>query len=367
MRSPETILLDTDWAGLGHAYGSAADAPEQLLNLLSENAEACGNALAYLDAAVLHQYTVYSSTAPAVRFVAAILDDPRVLVPCESAFPWDDRERPLRAALLGWLGTVAESAAWDDPEGYEDDEEAEAFAACRALIPELYARVSPYLSDPDSAVRQAATVAVMHMLEAPELVGQRPGVASQLLLSAPDASPVDRAGIALTLGRWGIAALLDDEHPGVRACAAIFTAYDNDPAALDEVRSALRDPVAADDLLDEQPPQLETRLRFLVEALLRRTTTFDEVADIAVVIAGVTSENAVRDEWGPLLERAFPEGLTGEMSEAQHRYLAALVANDRCWGNNGDRSTLFEKIGLPTGREEVRALLTPPGSAPAPR
>ncbi|WP_394616983.1 hypothetical protein JNUCC0626_46470 [Lentzea sp. JNUCC 0626] len=37
----------------GHVYGSAADAPEPLLDLLSENEEACGNALGHLDVAHL--------------------------------------------------------------------------------------------------------------------------------------------------------------------------------------------------------------------------------------------------------------------------------------------------------------------------
>lgn len=191
----------------------------------------------------------------------------------------------------------------------------------------------PYLDDPDSAVRQSATAAVMHLLDLPELADQRPVVAERLLRSASDADPLERAGIALTL---------------------------------DEVRAALSDPSAVDDLLEEQPPQLETRLRFyLVEALLRRTTTFAEVADIAVAIAAITRENAVREERGPLLKRAFPQGRTDEMSLAQERDLAALVANDACWGVNGDRYAVLEEISLPTERDELRALLSRPGTAPA--
>lgn len=245
MRTPEAILRDTAWAELDHAYGSASDAPEQLRNLLSEDDEACGNALGYLDGALLHQGSVYSATSPAAAFVAAILDDPRVSLLCESALPWDDRERPLRAALLEWLGSLAESLTYDEWE-FDDSEDAASEAAAldagRALLPELFDRIAPFLDDTDSAVRQAATGAVAHLLHAPELADQRAEVAERLLSAARDASPVERAGIALSLGGWGVPVLLDDEHPGVRACAAITTAYDNDPAALAEVRTALRDP-----------------------------------------------------------------------------------------------------------------------------
>jgi hypothetical protein len=88
---------------------------------------------------------------------------------------------------------------------------------------------------------------VAHLLLAPELAEQRAEVAGRLLRSAQDATPVERAGVALTVGGGGIAprALIDDEHPGVRACAALTQALDDDPAALEEIRLALRDPQAA--------------------------------------------------------------------------------------------------------------------------
>lgn len=354
MQTAEAILRDTDWAGLAHAYDSASDAPEALRALLSEDAEECGNTLGYLDAAVLHQGSIYSCTAPAARFVAAILDDPRVLVPCESALPWDERERPLRAALLEWLGSVAESATW---EGEADDEDADAVAACRAVLPELYLRVAPYLDDADDAVRLAATGAVSYLLNAPELTGHRADMADRLLRAVPAASPMERVGIALTLGGWGIPVLLDDEHAVVRAYAAITTAYDDDPAALAVIRSALRDPAAADDLVEELPPQLEGKLRFhLIGALLRRTTTFDEIADEAVAIARMTNEYTVDNDWGPLLVRAFPHG-PDDMTASQRRFLDALVANDECWGNIGNRIIWLRRAGLPENRAGLRALL----------
>ena len=44
--------------------------------------------------------------------------------------PWDERVRPLRAALLEWLGSVGESAAHDDD------------PACREIIPALHRAVT---------------------------------------------------------------------------------------------------------------------------------------------------------------------------------------------------------------------------------
>ncbi|WP_319463342.1 hypothetical protein [Micromonospora sp. RTP1Z1] len=178
MRSPRAVLEDTDWDSLEHAYDSASDTPVQLVRLLSEDAALCGEVLAYLDAAVLHQGTIYSATAPAALFVAGILDDPRTLVLCESALPWDERERLLRAALLEWLGSVAESAAYGELEPDEDDDEdddwdARAVDACRAIRPDLYARVAPFLDDADSSVRRAAVGAATHLLLAPELAERR--------------------------------------------------------------------------------------------------------------------------------------------------------------------------------------------------
>ena len=206
MQSPQSVLEDTDWTGLEQAYGPAGDAPRELLHLLAEDAELCGNAIAYLDAAVLHQDTIYSATAPAALFAAPILADARTLFVCDTTLPWDDRERPVRAALVEWLGRVAAAAAWDelkpDPAIEQTDEETRAVAACRAIRPDIHACVAPFLDDADAGVREAAIDAVGHLLQAPELAELRPATAQRLLLQAADAVPVERAGIALTIGAW---------------------------------------------------------------------------------------------------------------------------------------------------------------------
>src|SRR5439155_22073470 len=195
----------------------------------------------------------------------------------------------------------------------------------------------PFLDDPDPAVRRAAVGAVTHLLLAPELAARRPEVADRLLRSAAQPPPVDRAGVALAVGRWGLAphALRTDPHPGVRASAAIAPAFDGDPAALAEIRRGLRDPRAADAWFGENPPQLDGRVSFTsVEALLRRTASFDEVVDEALAIARMTNAYTVDRDWGPLLVRAFPGRFTPgrRLTDAQRRFLAAIADNEACWG-----------------------------------
>jgi hypothetical protein len=65
-----------------------------------------GATLNHLEDDLVHQGTVYSATVPAVRYVAALLGDPRnreLLTPS-----WDEgRNYPLRGRMLAWLEYVA--------------------------------------------------------------------------------------------------------------------------------------------------------------------------------------------------------------------------------------------------------------------
>ena len=372
MRSPQMVMEETDWGGLRHAYADASDTPARLLQLLSEDPERCGDALGYLDAVLLHQGSLYSATAPSAEFVAGILDDPRTLVRCESALPWDKRSRPLRAALLEWLGGVAESAGRGEPGGadtsavdvgdYEDEDEPRVFQECRAIQKDVFASVEVLLDDVDPSVRQSAIGAVTHLLAAPELAQRRIQTAERLMNSAGEFSPAERAAVALSVGSWGIRplALLADGHPAVRGCAALTRALDDVPAALEEVRAALRDPRAADAwFVEERPPQLDGQTRFfLIQALLRRTASFDEIADEAVAVAQMTNAYTVDSDWGPLLERAFTESQPEKLSAAQRRFLSALADNDECWGAIANPMIWFRTAGLPATRADLRALLT---------
>src|SRR5262245_57774995 len=102
-------IADVDWDELEHAYGPAADAPAHLRALLDGDAEACVDAVGYLDAALLHQGSVYSATAPFVAIVAQLLPRPHTAVTIEDILPWDPEPRSLRMALLDYLEIFAHS------------------------------------------------------------------------------------------------------------------------------------------------------------------------------------------------------------------------------------------------------------------
>jgi hypothetical protein len=381
--SPRAVIETTDWKSLYHAYEHAQDTPHRLLGLLSGDPQVCGEALAFLDAAILHQGTIYPVTAPVAAFVAGILSDERTAIHCESALPWDKRIRPLRAGLLEWLGSVAESTTWSEEDVFDDDlddddlrgdedlhgddgddgwraDSEAATRACAALLPDLYEAIKPYLDDPDRDVQQAAMGALGRMMAAPELVEFRGEQVERLLRTAAHETPRERAIIALTLGNWGMVpgSLLADSDPMVRACAAIAPALDADPAALAEVQLALRDPRTADAWFPEWIPQLDGRFRFaLVRALLRRTTVFEQIVDSALAIAAMTNAYTVEADWGPLLRRAFPDGYAGQpLSPAQRAFLTAIADNEECWNSVANPLLLLNMLGLPDHRDRLRSL-----------
>ncbi|WP_406054328.1 hypothetical protein OG462_03535 [Streptomyces sp. NBC_01077] len=76
---PRSVIESIDWAALEHAYGSAHDTPLRLVQLLDEDPEVQAGALGLLDMSVLHQESLYSATAPAALYVAAVLNGPRTL------------------------------------------------------------------------------------------------------------------------------------------------------------------------------------------------------------------------------------------------------------------------------------------------
>ncbi|WP_431966762.1 HEAT repeat domain-containing protein [Actinacidiphila sp. bgisy160] len=378
---PAALLPATDWAALSHAYGPADGTPYDLLGLLHDDPEVQAESFGRLEMSVLHQGSLYSATAPAALFVAAILNDPRTLAVHESFFPWDDRVRPLRAALLEWLGELADSAAYEDDEDDEDDgddgddgddeesaEEIAAIEACRAVRPQLFDAVAPWLDDADATVREAALGAVTHLLRAPELADRVPAAAGRLeRIAKGGGDRRERAGALLSLGAWGhdTGGFLTDPDPAVRACAALGT---TGPGAVPALLDALADPGAADAWFDEPLPQFDGWFRFtLLRGLLGRARHFDEVLPAALALAPMYNQHTVDSEWGPLLALAFPTPYVPghPLTDAQRAFLRVLVDQDACWGNIANRVSWLRAAGLPSDREPLRDLLAaaPPGTS----
>lgn len=375
------LLSGTDWESLQHAYGSGEDIPVSLCSLVDEDPEVRSEALAALDMGVLHQGSLYTVTAPAALFVAAILDHPVGLAEHEGHFPWDDGPpRSLRAALLAWLGQVAESAAhgedpvrdrtdwqwapWhDEGRGEHDPEELAALHACREIRPTLYDAVEPFLSSPDTHVREVALGAAVPLLSAPELADRVPRAAKLLLAQlSPAAGRRERASVARALGSWGMdtSDLLADSDPAVRVCAALRPAHADRPRALAVLLDALRDPRTTDGWFPKPLPGLDGWFRFTVlRAALALAETFEEVAPVAIAIVTAGGTSVAEHERGPILLRAFAGGYdpTHPLTPAQHSLLRAFVDTDEATGGIAGNVLWFRAAGLPENREGIAALL----------
>ncbi|WP_329298156.1 hypothetical protein OG410_05980 [Streptomyces sp. NBC_00659] len=83
LTSAHGVLTRTNWAALQHAYGRAADAPEMLIALLNTDQGVRTKALGDLHDVLHHQNTIYEATVPTARYVAAILSDPRTMLPVD--------------------------------------------------------------------------------------------------------------------------------------------------------------------------------------------------------------------------------------------------------------------------------------------
>lgn len=138
----DAVLHGTNWAKIGHAYGSAEDIPDRLRALLSEDEGRIAAAWDELGTLLTHQESVYPATAPAALFVAAILSDPRTAMRFQG--------RPLRAELIEWLEIVA-AAPIEAGDEFDDP----GLAECGAIIGQLREAVAALIEDPDESVRES--------------------------------------------------------------------------------------------------------------------------------------------------------------------------------------------------------------------
>ncbi|MFE5908134.1 HEAT repeat domain-containing protein [Streptomyces wedmorensis] len=289
-------------------------------------------------------------------------------------FIWDEQPRPLRAALLEWLGMIADSAAHGETtreEHCNDPRDTDAVRAVRGLI---YDAVLPHLRDSDPTVRDAALGATIALLQSPGLADRIPEATQGLWrLISKSSDRRERAGAVLTIGAWGqdTTRWLADPDPAIRACAALSPACADNPEATRTILQALLDPATVDSWFLEPTkadpwagrrlPHIEGRLQHtLVATAIDRTNTFEELLPAALASVPLCSNLTIADDWGPLLAAAFPSGHDQHtpLTPAQHRYLNALVDHDLCWRYTHLITTWFDGIGLPSTRNAIKALLT---------
>ena len=147
MLSPDfhSRLRAIDWSRLTHAYGSAADVPERIAQLLSHDEDERADAQNdFLFASIWHQGTVYEASAPAVPFLIEMIADPSV---------------PDRATIVTALGLIAEATSTR--------------AAVRRGLPVYLA----LLDDPDRPLRAATMWVLAHFPEDAAVIAPRLGEA----------------------------------------------------------------------------------------------------------------------------------------------------------------------------------------------
>ncbi|HTK05595.1 MAG TPA: hypothetical protein VL485_00350 [Ktedonobacteraceae bacterium] len=87
------------WSELEHAYGEASEVPDLIRELASPEQEVYEGAIGRLGYTVIHQGTVYSSTAYVVPFFCELLEAPEIFNKVE---------------LLDYLATIARGASYSD-------------------------------------------------------------------------------------------------------------------------------------------------------------------------------------------------------------------------------------------------------------
>jgi hypothetical protein len=222
------LLAGTDWAALGHGYGSAAEAPKELAALLDADQGTRTRALSYIHNTLHHQNTLYEATVPAALYVAAILSDPRTTRTVDKdrhAFPGC-----MRAELLRWIASVAsevtdEAAVRSKHHGFPLDDYAPA-VGIEKIRPTLFSASLPYTEEPDRHVSEAALTACIPLLDDHRLLHHRPPLVP-LIRKVLGTSHLwqHRERAVDTLEAWG------EDPSGLQGQTTPFLVCDSDPPA----------------------------------------------------------------------------------------------------------------------------------------
>lgn len=375
-----TALEHTDWNRLYHAYGRATDTPAHLRALLGQQEAARRQAMAHLWSAIIHQGTPWTATAPTALVIAEMLRDGAI-----------ERGDPLWADMLAFLAAIAElahqadnhreelerTAALDidplidgeDEEAIFEDEDAantlyaRALLGCAQVAPALMPVLLGGLEHPSPRARANAAMGAVDLARTEALRDHAQALERRLLALAQHAPTSDeRSAHVLALGDLGHAplAFLDAASPAVRLCAALAPSLAGHPRATDELLGALeRHAAEIDGWFEEKPPQFPMLPRFAVVArLIERVPDFAQLADAAIAVAQASSLHSADFDWGPLLRAAFPAGDGQITTEAQRRYLAALVRHAELWNPVfGNASRQFQQAGLPYDRAACARLV----------
>lgn len=202
------ILGDTDWSGLEHAYGPAyPETPIKLAGLASGDPDAVRIALNHLWDELIHQSTLYSATAPAALYVAALVSDPQCR---ESITPgWEAGKYPLRAKLLEWLADIAYEISDSKVEilrswGLSKAGALGLYPEVRQVRSALFPCVVACVDDPDVRIRESAVMAAISLTDCADLAPHREALAPMVRNVLAVSAEEGRRRLAInTLEAWG--------------------------------------------------------------------------------------------------------------------------------------------------------------------
>lgn len=368
-------IASIDWSRLRHAYGWATDTPAHLHALVGEDPAARDAALDHLWQSVLHQGTAWTCTGEVAMIVGEMVLDPgaaairRQLVAfiahVARAF---DTSGATRAELEAVAAFDLESID-DGPGDTIDWSEMPADTPARPVIGRAGAAdhlgvvADGALSSEDAVIRAYGAMMAVSLLARNASDDERQALEGRLAGLAMRAGTDDeRCAHVMALGALGVApaAFLRHASRAVRVCAALAPALASDDAATEELLSALEHHAAEiEDWFETPPPQFDLHPRFaVVSCVIERVPDFDRLEPAATAVARETMMLAVDLEWGPLLHAAFGHRPGSVATEAQRRFLRALVENADLWdpifGNPG---RWFDDAGLPYDRDACAALL----------
>lgn len=397
-RSIGELIDAVPWGRLAHAYDFALDAPAMLRSQIG-SVDVDDDFEDWLVTSMVHQGTPHSATAPTLWLMRRIVDaNPGhpALGPCLAALA-------ACATAIGRFGTqsgdecaTGESApalytspkgdpSWASamPPGYVAPPKADGkvnrdyFLACvpdldtlRFCVGDWQETIIRSLEDQlelDDALFAAA--AFMTLWAASP-------VADALTTLVRDASVAEhhRAGALFALSRAGHDTT-DLVAAGERAMRFAIALGQPDRAGNVEVLvDALRDLSWLSATFPLGLPGAEPWLiAAVISAVLERTdvgSAPDSVVDALVsVLARPSGPFGATDEWGPVLEWAFPDRvqrgvvqpvpLPASLSGLHVRLLTALVGNDKVWTpTSGNDKLALGRVGLPHDRTAVANLLS---------
>jgi hypothetical protein len=358
-------LDEVDWASLTHAYGPAADVPDQLRALASADAGTREHALRELYGNIFHQGTRYEASSEAVPFLVELAGSPDVAARDEIiallvalAVGYDEAWLPRGIAIDRWRAAAAEMGGEDAVmERYALD----AYDAVRAGLP-LFREL---VYERDEALAASAAYSLAWF---PEEADASRRVLGERLRSDPPPVVASAAMIALALlggGSDDAERRLADDTQLVRAAAAIAVARARTADVPDNAVDVLAEAAAAE-VRDVRVLFFEGDLsQYAAVALAGLPVAVAERA-IDSLLQGLERVRFPRAATyaSALLEIAFGEQPAplwfSALSQLQQRVVRGLATAPRAWMPEEDTydanfAAAVSAYGLPADPDAFRA------------